>query len=83
MLENASIECIGEEQLATMDVLVLGLELTRLHAEAFTQFATAAYGPQVIANAVFESGERVPPAPTASTQSAVMKHVGIENNDES
>jgi hypothetical protein len=51
-------------------------------AHRMMKFATAAYGPQVIANAVFESGERMPPAPTASTRSAVMKHVGIENNDE-
>ena len=44
--------------------------------------ATAAYGPQVIANAVFESGERLPPLPTDKSQYAIMKHIGIPNKPE-
>lgn len=50
-------------------------------AGTFMKFATAAYGPQVIANAVFESGERVPPGPLAKTQPAVLKHVGIKDEE--
>jgi hypothetical protein len=47
-IENASVECVGEEQLATGDVLALGLELTRLHAEAFTRQKIAMFQKQGI-----------------------------------
>lgn len=51
-------------------------------AGTFMKFATAAYGPQVIANAIFESGERVPPGPLAKTRPAVLKHVGIKDDED-
>ncbi|CAJ1952332.1 unnamed protein product [Cylindrotheca closterium] len=36
-IENQSIECPGENELATGDTLTLGLDVTRIHAEQFTK----------------------------------------------
>eukprot|EP00526_Cylindrotheca_closterium_P013229 CAMPEP_0113617572 /NCGR_PEP_ID=MMETSP0017_2-20120614/8853_1 /TAXON_ID=2856 /ORGANISM="Cylindrotheca closterium" /LENGTH=537 /DNA_ID=CAMNT_0000526979 /DNA_START=70 /DNA_END=1683 /DNA_ORIENTATION=+ /assembly_acc=CAM_ASM_000147 len=36
-IENQSIECTGENEMATGDTLTLGLDVTRIHAEQFTK----------------------------------------------
>ena len=47
-IENTSIECPGEQEMATGDVLAIGLEMTRLHAEAFTRQKIAMFQKQGI-----------------------------------
>jgi hypothetical protein len=47
-IENTAIECPDEEGLATGDILAMGLELTRLHAEAFTRQKIAMFQKQGI-----------------------------------
>ena len=47
-VENTFIECTGEENMATGDVLAIGLELTRVHAEAFTRQKIAMFQKQGI-----------------------------------
>jgi hypothetical protein len=47
-IENTSIECPGEKDMATKDVLAIGLEMTRLHAEAFTRQKIAMFQKQGI-----------------------------------
>jgi hypothetical protein len=51
-------------------------------AHRIMKFATAAYGQQVIASAVFETGERVPLAPHTKDIDAVMKHVCISDKND-
>lgn len=40
-IENQSIECHGENEMATGDTLTLGLDVTRVHAEQFTKTKVA------------------------------------------
>jgi len=40
-IENQSIECPGENEMATGDTLTLGLDVTRTHAEQFTKTKVA------------------------------------------
>lgn len=47
-IENTTIECPGENEMATGDVLAIGLEMTRLHAEAFTRQKIAMFQKQGI-----------------------------------
>jgi hypothetical protein len=47
-IDNTFIECADEKELATGDVLSMGLELTRLHAEAFTRQKIAMFQKQGI-----------------------------------
>jgi hypothetical protein len=51
-------------------------------AHRIMKFSTAAYGQQVIASAVFETGERVAPAPHTNDIDAVMKHVCISDKND-
>lgn len=47
-IKDTSIECPDEKEMATGDVLAIGLELTRLHAEAFTKQKIAMFQKQGI-----------------------------------
>jgi hypothetical protein len=47
-VENVSIECPGEKEMATGDALEIGLEMTRLHAEPFTRQKIAMFQKQGI-----------------------------------
>jgi hypothetical protein len=47
-IDNTFIESTGEKEMATGDVLAIGLELTRLHAEAFTKQKIAMFQKQGI-----------------------------------
>jgi hypothetical protein len=45
-VENVSIECPDEKEMATSDTLALGFEMTRLHAEPFTRQKIAMFQKQ-------------------------------------
>mmetsp|Transcript_106816 Transcript_106816/g.299036 ORF Transcript_106816/g.299036 Transcript_106816/m.299036 type:complete len:549 (-) Transcript_106816:49-1695(-) len=47
-IENTSIECPDEKEMATKDILAIGLDMTRLHAEAFTRQKIAMFQKQGI-----------------------------------
>lgn len=47
-VENTSIECQGETNMATEDILTLSLEVSRLHAEDFTKTKIAMFQKQGI-----------------------------------
>ena len=47
-VENFSIECPGETEMATGDALAIGLDMTRLHAEPFTRQKIAMFQKQGI-----------------------------------
>jgi hypothetical protein len=47
-IDNTLIECPGEKEMATGDILTLGLDVTRLHAEAFTKQKVAMFQKQGI-----------------------------------
>jgi len=47
-IENTAVECPGEKEMATGDVLAIELEMTRLHAEAFTRQKIAMFQKQGI-----------------------------------
>jgi len=47
-IDNTSIGCEGENEMATGDTLTLGLDVTRLHAEAFTKQKVAMFQKQGI-----------------------------------
>ena len=47
-VENCSIECPGETEMATGDALAIGLDMTRLHAEPFTRQKIAMFQKQGI-----------------------------------
>lgn len=47
-IENTSIECPDEKDMATGDVLAISLDMTRLHAEAFTRQKIAMFQKQGI-----------------------------------
>ena len=47
-IDNTFIECPDEKEMATSDVLVIGMDMTRLHAEAFTRQKVAMFQKQGI-----------------------------------